>query len=189
MFRELLLERISGFCTLSSDQLDKLEAHYELMLRWNKVINLTRIVREADVVVLHYAESLFLGSQLPAGSLKIADFGSGAGFPGYPVAVLRPEFSVVLIESHQRKCVFLKEVSRQLSNVGVLASRGEDVAGRFDWVISRAVNSVYLQQIALRLAPNLAFLCSSDYGRALKMVRIPWAENRSVAIVSRETRT
>src|SRR5579862_5168003 len=114
MFRERLATRVSGFCVLSSDQLDQLERHYELMLRWNKIINLTRIVKEEDVVDLHYAESLFLGSLLPPGSLKIADLGSGAGFPGYPVAVLRRDCSVWLIESHQRKSVFLKEVSRSL---------------------------------------------------------------------------
>lgn len=189
MFRELLVRRVSGFCELSCDQLDKLESHYELILRWNKVINLTRIVREADVVDLHYAESLFLGSQLPPGALSIADLGSGAGFPGYPVAVLRPECTVFLIESHQRKAAFLKEVCRPLRNVKVLASRGEDVSDKFDWVISRAVNLNDLQQIGLGLAPNLALLCSSTVEGSSKTVPIPWALNRNVTIVSRETVT
>ena len=189
MFRELLVRRVSGFCQLSCDQLDQLESHYELMLRWNKVINLTRIVREAEVVDLHYAESLFLGCQLPPGALSIADLGSGAGFPGYPVAVLRPECMVLLIESHQRKAAFLKEVSRPLHNVRVLASRGEDVSSKFDWIISRAVNFTDLQQVAFRLAPNLALLCGSRVEAPSKTVAIPWAENRKVVTVSHGTGT
>ena len=187
MFRDRLRTRVSSFCELSSDQLDKLELHYELMIRWNKIINLTRIVREDDVVDLHYAESLFLGAQLPTGPLRIADLGSGAGFPGYPVAVLRPECSVWLIESHQRKSVFLKEVSRPLGNVSVLACRAEDVKETFDWVVSRAVSSQDLEDVALRLAPNLALLGSIIREDASKTVPIPWAQNRNVAIVSRET--
>ena len=78
MFRELLLERVAGFCQLTPSQLDELQRHYELMLRWNKVINLTRIEHVQDAVDRHYAESLFLGANLPAGRLRIADVGSGA---------------------------------------------------------------------------------------------------------------
>ncbi len=181
MFRELLAER-TNFCNLSSEQVDQLEFHYELMLRWNKVINLTRIVQEEEAVDFHYAESLFLASQLPAGQLKVADVGSGAGFPGYPVAVLRPDCSVSLIESNQRKAIFLKEVCRPLINVKVLASRGEDVAEKFDWVVSRAVKSEELLQVAFQLAPNLALLCSMAPKGASKTVPVPWADNRSVGL-------
>lgn len=188
MFRDRLRTRVSSFYALSSDQLDKLELHYELMLRWNKIINLTRIVREEDVVDLHYAESLFLAVQLPAGNLNIADLGSGAGFPGYPVAVIRPECSVWLIEAHQRKSVFLKEVSRRLGNLSVLASRAEDVNRSFDWVISRAVSTQDLEHVAFRLAPNLALL-GNIVQDASVTVPIPWAQNRNLVIVSRETRT
>ena len=81
-----------------------------------------------------------MGSRLPAGVLRIADVGSGAGFPGFPVAVLRPDCSVTLIESHQRKAVYLKEASRKLPNVRVLSKLAEDVADigeEYDWVISR----------------------------------------------------
>src|SRR5579862_4970400 len=157
------------------------------MMRWNKVINLTRIVREQEVVDLHYAESLFLATLLPTGPLKIADLGSGAGFPGYPVAVLRPECSVSLVESNQRKSVFLKEVSRPLGNARVVPSRAEDLTESFDWVVSRAVNSYNLQQMASGLAPNLALLCSGVVEGAYKTVPIPWAENRNVGFVSRGT--
>src|SRR6266404_8786605 len=105
------------------------------MLRWNKVINLTRIERIEEVIDRHYAESLFVGANLPCGSLRIADLGSGAGFPGLPIAILRPQCLVTLIESHQRKAVFLKEASRSIPNIRVLAKRAEDVQESFDWAI------------------------------------------------------
>src|SRR5262245_40368629 len=113
-FRELLLRRVSGFCELSSGQVDQLYQHYELLQRWNQRINLTAITDLTEAVDRHYAESLFLASKLPSVPLRIADIGSGAGFPGFPVAVLRPDCRVTLIESHQRKAVFLMEAARSV---------------------------------------------------------------------------
>lgn len=155
MFRDLLHRRVAE---LSPMQLDQLEGHYELMLRWNKTINLTRIEAVEEAVDRHYVESLYLGANLPAGPLKIADVGSGAGFPGLPIAVLRPECSVTLIESHKRKSVFLKEASRSLPNVVVFPQRAEDVAAVFDWVVSRAVSWEELQGFVFKLAPQVALL-------------------------------
>src|ERR1700736_2752496 len=117
------------------------------MLRWNKTINLTRIERVEEAVDRHYAESLFLGVNLPPGPLKIADVGSGAGFPGIPVAILRPNVSIALIESHQRKAVFLKEATRSLPNVTVISRRAEEIAESFDWIVSRAVSWSDLQHL------------------------------------------
>jgi 16S rRNA (guanine527-N7)-methyltransferase len=181
VFRELLLERVSGFCQLSGAQLDQLEQHYDLMLRWNRTINLTRIEGD-EAVERHYAESLFLGKCLPAGPLRVADIGSGAGFPGIPVAILRPELNVALIESHQRKAVFLKEATRGLPNVTVIAKRAEDVKDVFDWAISRAVSWKDLQGVTL--APQLALLGADASGVSIPF---PWDEHRTVVLVSRFT--
>ena len=177
MFRDLLVSRVSRFCQLSSTQLDQLEHHYQLMLRWNKVINLTRIEVVEEVVDRHYAESLFLGSRLPPGPLRIADVGSGAGFPGFPIAVLRPECSITLIESHKRKAVFLKEASRALPNIVVHPNRAEEESETFDWVVSRAVSWGDLQKFAKGLAPHLAFLSNT----------IPPGAKEIIPMVSRET--
>ena len=183
MFRELLLRRVSPFCELSAAQLDQLQQHYELMVRWNKTINLTRIEAVEDAVDRHYAESLFLASKLPPGALRIADVGSGAGFPGFPVAVLRPECSVTLIESHKRKAVFLKQACRSLSNVTVLAQRAEDVTEVFDWVVSRAVSWEDLQKFASRLAPKLALLGNFPPGTAKTVIPLPWVSRETSALV------
>ena len=147
---------------LSPEQEAALEAHLDLLMRWNKSLNLTAIRTREEAIARHYCESLFLGTRLPAGALRIADVGSGGGFPGFPVAILRPECSVTLIESHQRKAVFLREASRKVPNVRVLAKRAEDVAETFDWVISRAVSYDDLAPILKKLAPNADLLSGAE---------------------------
>jgi 16S rRNA (guanine(527)-N(7))-methyltransferase RsmG len=108
---------------IAPEQAAQLEAHFELLTRWNRTLNLTRIRDRAEAIERHYNESLFVARHLPSGPLRIADIGSGAGFPGFPLAVVRPEYSVTLIESHGRKAVFLSEASRKLPNIKVLAQR------------------------------------------------------------------
>jgi 16S rRNA (guanine527-N7)-methyltransferase len=144
------------------DQVKLLEGHYELLLRWNKVLNLTRIATREEAWERHYGESIFLAEHLPAGPLRIADIGSGAGFPGFPVAVARPECTVTLIESHQRKAVFLKEAARKLSNIRVLSRRAEEVMETFDYTVSRAVSYEDLLVSLPRLAPHTALLTGAE---------------------------
>ena len=162
MFADVLRERLAGVVELSPGQVEALEAHYQLLLRWNRVLNLTSIKRMEEAVERHYCESLFLGTHLPQGRLRIADIGSGAGFPGFPVAVLRPDCSVTLIESHQRKDVFLREASRSQTNVRVLAQRAEDVDEQFDWAISRAVSYEDLASFLKKLAPSVDLLTGGE---------------------------
>ena len=84
MFRELLVSEWAPFGACRKIRSRKLERHYEFLIRWNKVLNLTRIRTLDDVVRFHYCESLFLGSLLPEGPQRVVDIGSGAGFPGIP---------------------------------------------------------------------------------------------------------
>jgi 16S rRNA (guanine527-N7)-methyltransferase len=169
---------------LTSDQEAALEAHLDLLMRWNKSLNLTAIRNREEAIKRHYGEALFLAARLPAGALRIADIGSGAGFPGFPVAILRPDCSVTLIESHQRKAVFLKEASRKAKNVRVLAKRAEDVTEKFDWVISRAVSYADLAPVLKKLAPNAALLGGAecppeDLGFVWDgPVALPWGDQR-----------
>jgi 16S rRNA (guanine(527)-N(7))-methyltransferase RsmG len=183
MFQELLAEEFDRG-HLSSEKLSLLEEHYNLMLRWNQRLNLTRILHLEDAIRLHYCESLFLGTLLPAGELSIADVGSGAGFPGIPLAILRPECMLTLIESHQRKAVFLREASRKLQNVSVIAQRAEDVKEHFDWSVSRAVSPKEI--IGLSLSGNIALLIGQkDAGKLKdpwKIVPVPWGKARVAAI-------
>ena len=162
MFADLLRQRLTGVVELSPGQVEALETHYQLLLRWNRTINLTSIKGMEEAVERHYCESLFLGAHLPHSHLSIADIGSGAGFPGFPVAVLRPDCPVTLIESHQRKAVFLREASRSLPNVRVLARRAEEVGERFDRAISRAVSYADLASFLKNLAANVDLLTGGE---------------------------
>src|SRR6266849_6476088 len=126
-FADLLKQELQGRVDLSDSQIAQLHEHYELLQRWNQKINLTSIPSGPEAVVRHYCESLFFAANLPVtAKARIADLGSGAGFPGVPIAILRPEWVVALIESHKRKAVFLREATRGLGNAVVLANRAED---------------------------------------------------------------
>jgi 16S rRNA (guanine(527)-N(7))-methyltransferase RsmG len=172
-FRSLLAAEFAPYQVLSEAQLDTLESHYALLCKWNKKINLCRIRDLREAVELHYCESLYLGRFLPPGPLRIADVGSGAGFPGFPVAVLRGDCEVDLIESDQRKAAFLREVGHRLPNLRVVAGRAEDCTTHYDWVVSRAVRTQIVRSLCM--APNLALLSSKP-----SPIKIPWGEKRYI---------
>ncbi len=172
-FEDLLAREFAPFGALSFEQLRLLKRHYELLLRWNRSLNLTRLTDLEAAVKLHYCESLYLAAFLPKDPLRIADVGSGGGFPGVPIAIFRPECSIDLIEAHQRKAVFLGEAIRELelSNVRVIPKRAEQVSGTYDWMVSRAVAPEEVRQ--LHLAPQLAILGSEGE-------KLPWGDSRSL---------
>ena len=177
MFRELLAREFASYRALSLEQLDQLESHYELLLRWNAKLNLTRIDTIEEAARLHYCESMFLGERLPPGPLRIVDIGSGGGFPGIPIAILRPECRITLVESHRRKAVFLREAVRNLTNVNVVTDRAENLRGEFEWLVSRAVNP--RDVLKLRLANNLAMLVgANDAATFGNSELLPWGEKR-----------
>jgi 16S rRNA (guanine(527)-N(7))-methyltransferase RsmG len=184
VFADALTTRLAGIAELTSGQVAALEAHYQTLLRWNRSMNLTSIRDLEEAVERHYCESVFLAANLPPGPLRIVDVGSGAGFPGFPVAVLRPECSVTLVESHQRKAVFLREVSRTLPNVRVLAKRAEAVGEQFDWAVSRAVSYEDLASILKLLAANADLLTGAEEPpeimgfQWLSAVALPWGKQR-----------
>jgi 16S rRNA (guanine527-N7)-methyltransferase len=185
VFAELLRERLGSIIELSPLQIEQLEKHFELLNRWNRVLNLTSLRKPEELVERHYCESLFLASHLPDGSLRIADVGSGAGFPGIPAAIAKPGSCVALIESHQRKAVFLREAIRELANIKVLAVRAENVRDTFEWVMSRAVRFTEIEKVAAKLAPNVAILggdeCPNDACFTWNNpIRIPWGDQRKL---------
>jgi 16S rRNA (guanine527-N7)-methyltransferase len=187
VFAELLRERLGGIVELSTRQIGALEGHYDLLVRWNKTVNLTTITSIEEAVERHYCESLFLGAHLPAGNLAVVDVGSGGGFPGFPVAILRPDCTVALVESHQRKAVFLREASRKVGNVRVIAKRAEDVEEEFDHLISRAVSYEDLKGSLKKLARTADLLTGAEEPPGLDMdwdevVTVPWGKARFLRI-------
>lgn len=123
--------------------IEKLEAYSGLMEKWNRVYNLTAIRGKERIVSHHLLDSLSVLPHLEA--KRCADVGSGAGLPGIPLAIARPDWEVVLIESNTKKAAFLQQavIELELSNVAVRAERAENLQeSGFDLVISRAFSEM-----------------------------------------------
>lgn len=188
-FAELLTNELRPWLALSEDQVERLWEHYNILIHWNEKINLTSIPVGEEMVIRHYCESLFFGAHLPATSpaSRVLDLGSGAGFPGIPLAILQPAWRITLLESHQRKAVFLRESSRGLSTITVLARRAESVSGEFDWLVSRGVDAKDVLKNVPRLAPRVGLMLGEDDFSAIQhlsriawsqLVRLPWGDRR-----------
>lgn len=114
------------------------------LLKWNAKVNLTAITGPEEVAVKHFLDSLSLFRLLPEGHFSAADVGAGAGFPGLPLKIVRPDMALTLIEPARKKAAFLKNIARTLGLTGVyvVEEKVEDAAGefagRFDVVLSRA---------------------------------------------------
>ncbi len=146
----------------SETQLTQLASYLDLLFAANARMNLTRITDRPAAEIQHVGDALTLLPFLPNGALQIADVGSGGGVPGLPLAIVRPEGRVVLIESTKKKAVFLRQTAESLglSNVTVLDMRAEDV-GRglaretFDIAVVRAVATMnWLAEWCLPLLKN-----------------------------------
>jgi 16S rRNA (guanine527-N7)-methyltransferase len=125
----------------TEEQQRRLAAHLELISKWNRVHNLTAVRETSQMVVLHVLDSLSLVPHLgDAGTLL--DVGSGPGFPGIPLAIVRPDLQVTLLDSSSKKCTFLEQARAELglANVRVACERVEawKPTSRFDLVVSRA---------------------------------------------------
>jgi 16S rRNA (guanine527-N7)-methyltransferase len=131
-----------------------ISTYIDLLLRWNARINLTAIRDPEQIVIRHFGESLFAAQILFPCSFsvppvlkdldapRVADLGSGAGFPGIPLKLWAPQISLTLIESNHKKCAFLREVARALTltNINIQNARVETIpAQSFDLVTLRAV--------------------------------------------------
>jgi 16S rRNA (guanine527-N7)-methyltransferase len=113
---------------LSPQQMEQVEEYTRLLLKWNARINLTRVGDEKKIYQEHFGESFYLSKFLPPSCRSVVDVGSGAGFPGLALKILRTPLAVTLVESSGRKGVFLQEVIHALG----LATGTRVVAGRFE---------------------------------------------------------
>jgi 16S rRNA (guanine527-N7)-methyltransferase len=131
----------AGLPDLDSETLARFAKYLVLIQRWNQRINLTAVRDEDGILRRHFVESIACARALPAGMASLLDFGSGAGLPGIPIALCRPEIAVTLAESQGKKAAFLQEVARVLEiAVAIHSGRAETLAGNFDCVVLRAVD-------------------------------------------------
>ena len=143
--RELLRQAIPG---LTDDACDKFVAYYAMLIDWNTRMNLTAITAPEDVVKKHFADSLAALPFLPDGA-KIVDVGTGAGFPGIPLLIVRPDLRLTLVDSLQKRVTFLEAVLETLHlSATCVHARAEDFGrlpmqrGHYDFAVSRAVASL-----------------------------------------------
>jgi 16S rRNA (guanine527-N7)-methyltransferase len=120
-----------------------LAGYVQLLMRWNAKVNLTAIRDLNGILERHILESVFCARQIERGIKTLMDFGSGAGLPGLPIAICRPEIAVTLAESQGKKASFLREVARVLAlPVEIYADRAENVGRTFDCITLRAVDKM-----------------------------------------------
>jgi len=145
-----ILEQGAGeLCiTLSPVQIEKFFSYFDLIKKWNKKINLTSITDDNEIVVKHFLDSLTVSDLIKDGS-NVLDIGTGAGFPGIPLAIVRESLKFTVLDSKEKKIFFINEVIRELEiqNVKTAASRAEDSnntisRSHFDYVITRAVGDI-----------------------------------------------
>jgi 16S rRNA (guanine527-N7)-methyltransferase len=130
---------------LELDVCGRFESYLSVLQRWNSRVNLSAIRDEDGVLSRHFVESIACAQSLPAGISSLLDFGSGAGFPGIPIAMCRPEISVTLAESQSKKASFLREAIRVLDlSAKVHSGRAQLLTTTFDCVALRAVDNMPL---------------------------------------------
>ena len=143
---ELIIQAKKIDVILDEEQIQKFYKYMELLLEWNEKINLTAIVEPRDVILKHFVDSLTICKELQKNK-TLADIGTGAGFPGIPVKILRPDLDITLIDSLNKRVNFLTMVieALKLEKIVALHGRIEDFGKnkkyreKFDYVTSRAV--------------------------------------------------
>ena len=187
---------------LSSAQLASLLTYLNLLLRWNRKINLTALRTPEECVTRLFGESLYLARWIELRG-QLLDVGSGAGFPGLAIKICRPQLRVTLIESNHKKATFLREVVRSLAltKVDVFCGRAEDYARdraavvtlraveRFDEILPVAASLVgaagrLALLIGVAQCPRVASLTPDLQWNQL--IPIPLSHNRVLLVGKRE---
>ena len=131
---------------LSVEQLEKFYSYMSLLLEWNEKMNLTAITEPNEIILKHFVDSLTILNEINNNS-KVVDVGTGAGFPGIPLSIANESLKITLVDSLNKRLIFLQEVIEklELKNVEIMHSRAEDFGQNkkyrenFDFATSRAV--------------------------------------------------
>ena len=141
---------LSIYNDIDENKIEQFYRYMELLIEWNKKINLTAIIEPNDIIVKHFLDSITIEKYIEKEDSNILDIGTGAGFPGIPLKIMKPEADVVLIDAVNKKINFLNEVIRELNLnlIKTIHTRAEDLAAEkeyrenFDFVTSRAVSNL-----------------------------------------------
>lgn len=149
MFNDILRQKANeSQIKLDENQIVSLRRYYELLVEWNQKMNLTALTEPEDVALKHFCDSILLLSyaDIPLNS-SLIDVGTGAGFPSLPIKIVRPDIKLCLLDSLNKRLIFLQEVVNELNlnDVQIVHARAEDGARKkelrekFDFATSRAV--------------------------------------------------
>lgn len=163
--------------SLSELTVERLVTHFQLLSKWNRKLNLTAVLSPYQAAQFHYLESLFGATVIESDIETLADVGSGAGFPGLPMAVVLPRTLVTLVERDSRKAIFLKEAVRhmRLQNVHVLHKHiGSFSDLTFDALICRAIQPVKSlfgdEFVRNRCCRQIVLFCNQELANTLEQV-------------------
>ena len=125
----------------SEEQIAKIREYMLILLKWNRSVSLTSIADPVEIVGRHFGESMHASKLLPVENCRLADVGTGAGFPGLALKIICPGIHLTLIESNKKKCAFLSEVVRTLgfTDVEIRAERFEQI--RPEIILSNIITS------------------------------------------------
>ena len=146
-FNEGLLEKASTIgVRFSVEQMDKFYKYMNLLIEWNEKINLTAIIEPNEIILKHFIDSITILKDIKDGSI-VVDVGTGAGFPGIPLSIMNPTLKITLVDSLNKRLIFLQEVINELDlkNVELVHARAEEFGRnkkyreKFDVATSRAV--------------------------------------------------
>lgn len=132
---------------LSDNQLEQFQIYYDMLIEKNKVMNLTAITEKKEVIIKHFLDSIAILNDISLSNETVLDIGTGAGFPGIPLKIVRPDCSITLLDSLNKRVDFLNDVINvlELNNIKAVHGRAEDFARQkeyreqYDYVVSRAV--------------------------------------------------
>ena len=218
MNRDLFIEEVTKLgIEVTPEKMDKLEQFYKLLIDWSEKINLTTIIREEDVYLKHFYDSLTLYRDVDlTKNIKICDVGSGAGFPGIVLKIFFPNLEMTLIDSLNKRIIYLNDVitKLELSNIKTVHARMENFSKvhveEYDVITARAVASLpILCEIcvkALKIKGNLVFMkanCEKELLDAekhllklkLKIINVDKfllpieKSNRTIIILEKESKT
>lgn len=147
MNKKIFIEELKKLGIIpTEDQLNKLEKLYNIMIDYNKNVNLTRIIKKEEVYLKHYYDSLTLIKGKDLNNINtMCDIGTGAGFPGLIIKIFYPNINITLVDSLNKRIIYLNKVINELElkNIKAIHSRAEDLSrnedDKFELVVSRAV--------------------------------------------------
>lgn len=160
---------------LNEQQIDKLAAYLEQLNRWNKAYNLTAITEPSEQIYKHIIDSLRV-SEFIQGP-KVCDVGTGPGLPGIPLAIALPNLHFTLIDSSQKRIIFIQQALLKLgvNNVTAVHQRIEETQGSFSTIISRAFSSIhdFVKKTRHLLAKNGQLLAMKGVYPTDELTQIP----------------